>query len=149
MQVAGVSATFFGFFDAPPRLGRYFNQREDMPPAGDPVVVLSYAMWQTEYGGRDDVLGAKIQIGQTYTVIGVAPRWFAGLWPDEPPVAYIPFSAHAASRTYAVRGETWWMSKNLSIAGVVMTRKPGVSIEMATTDLTHQMRERWNDAAKP
>lgn len=146
MQVAGVSASFFTFFDAPPPLGRYFTQREDIPPAGDPVVVLSYAMWQTEYGGRDDALGTKIQIGQTmYTVIGITPRWFAGLWPDEPPVAYIPFARYGASMNYTRRGETWWTSTNLDIAGLLMTRKPSVSVEMATTDLTHQMRERWTD----
>ncbi len=146
MQVAGVSASFFNFFDAPPRLGRYFNQREDIPPAGDPVVVLSYAMWQTEYGGRDDALGAQIQIGRTmYTVIGVAPRWFVGLWPDEPPIAYIPFAGYGASMNYAGRGDTWWTSTNLNIASLLMTRKSGVSVEKATTDLTHEMREHWND----
>ncbi len=147
MQVAGVSASFFNFFDAPPRIGRYFNPREDMPPAGDPVVVLSYAMWQTEYGGRDDALGARIQIGpMMYTVIGVTPRLFVGLWPDEPPIAYIPFAAYGASINYAGRGDTWWTSTNLDIAGLLMTRGPGISVEMATTDLTHVMRERWNDA---
>ena len=100
MQVAGVTPSFFGFFDAPPRSAATSTQREDAPPSGEPVVVLSYAMWQTEYGGRDDVLGAKIQIGQTvYTVIGVAPRWFAGLWPDQPPVAFIPFAGVRARRS--------------------------------------------------
>ena len=29
---------------------------------GSPVAVLSYAMWQSQYGGRRDVLGTKIQI---------------------------------------------------------------------------------------
>ena len=145
MQVAGVTPSFFGFFDAPPRLGRYFNDREDLPPGGEPVAVLSYAMWQTEFGGRDDVLGAKIQIGQTYTVIGVAPRWFAGLWPDEPPVAYIPFAAYAAATSSRGRSDTWWTAKDLEIASMLMTRKPGVSVEMATTDLTHQMRLRWDE----
>jgi predicted permease len=46
----------------------------------------------------------------------------------------------------AGRGDTWWTSTYLDIAGLLMTRKPGVSLEMATTDLTHEMRGRWNDA---
>jgi len=149
MQVAGVTAGFFDFFNAPPRLGRYFNQREDVLPSGEPVVVLSYAMWLTEYGGRDDVLGAKIQIGRTYTVIGVAPRWFAGVWTAEPPVAYIPFAAYGASMNYVGRGDTWWTANGLNIAGVLMTRKPGVSIETATTDLTYLMRQSWNSTDRP
>ena len=148
-QVAGVSPTFFDFFNAPPRLGRYFNQGEDAPPAGAPVVVLSYGTWQTEYGGRDEALGAKIQIGQTtYTVIGVAPRGFVGLWPDEPPVAYVPFSAYGASMNYRGRGDTWWTASGLNIAAVLMTRKPGISVAMATTDLTQRMRTRWKDLNK-
>src|SRR5262245_37878772 len=42
MQIGVVSASFFGFFDAPPALGRYFTASEDNPPAGEPVVVLSH-----------------------------------------------------------------------------------------------------------
>jgi predicted permease len=150
MQVAGVSASFFTFFDAPPRLGRYFGLAEDGLPAGEPVVVLSYATWQTEYGGREDVLGSKLQIGRTaYTIIGIAPRSFSGLWPDEPPVAYIPFSAHAASLNYSRRGETWWTSPNLDLVGLLMTRRRDVSLAMATTALTNQMRARWTDVNEP
>ena len=64
MQVAGVSVSFFDFFDAPPRLGRYFNQREEVPPGrsvvreGDEAerfyVVLSglFAVSQEDLGPR-------------------------------------------------------------------------------------------------
>src|SRR5439155_4134617 len=40
MRVAMVSASFFGFFEAPPALGRYFTAAEDSPPNGTPVAVL-------------------------------------------------------------------------------------------------------------
>jgi predicted permease len=146
MQVAGVTASFFDFFDAPPRLGRYFTPGEDVPPSGEPVIVLSYGMWQTEFGGRDDALGATMQMGRTtYTVIGVTPRGFVGLWPEEPPVAFLPFAAFGASMNYVGRGDTWWTSNGLDIAQVLATRKPGVSIEAATTELTHEVRQRWSD----
>ena len=42
MNVGVVSASFFGFFDAPPALGRYFNAAEDQPPNGTAVAVLGY-----------------------------------------------------------------------------------------------------------
>src|ERR1041385_7196289 len=48
MNVASVSASFFGFFDAPPALGRYFTPSEDSIPDGTPVVVLSYPTWQIQ-----------------------------------------------------------------------------------------------------
>jgi hypothetical protein len=73
-QVAVVSANFFGFFDAPPALGRCFTSREDTPDERAPVAVLSYDTWKTEFGGRPGVIGTVIQIdAAAYTIIGVAP----------------------------------------------------------------------------
>lgn len=51
-RIGAVSASFFGFFNAPPVLGRYFTALEDAPPKGAAVVVLSYATWQARYDGR-------------------------------------------------------------------------------------------------
>src|ERR1019366_8928687 len=49
MSVGIVSASFFGFFDAPPAIGRYYTTAEDSTPNGTPVAVLSYSYWHTEY----------------------------------------------------------------------------------------------------
>jgi hypothetical protein len=147
-QIAGVTASFFDFFDAPPALGRYFNTQEDAPPNGETVVVLSYGLWQTEYGGRADALGAKLRIGErVYTVIGVAPRWFAGMTPDTPPAAFIPFSSYAASFTYPDRdGLRWWTSYDVGAqANMLVTRKPGVSVAQVRDELTRLTRQRWGD----
>jgi hypothetical protein len=51
MHIGVVSASFFGFFDAPPVIGRYFTEVEDRPPEGAPVAVISHSMWQSQYGG--------------------------------------------------------------------------------------------------
>src|SRR5579872_2426830 len=63
MWVGAVNASFFKFFDAPLAIGRYFTAAEDATPSGSPVVVLSNATWQTQYGSRADALGSKVQIG--------------------------------------------------------------------------------------
>jgi predicted permease len=139
MPVGVVTASFFGFFDAPPVLGRYFSSAEDAPPTGTAVAVLGYGFWRTRYGGRRDVLGQMLAIGATrYTIIGVAPRGFVGLWPAEPPVAYIPVSVRAAEQAVNVRlpGETWWTTYHWTWANMLAERKPGVSIETANADLT-------------
>ncbi|HEX8724968.1 MAG TPA: ABC transporter permease, partial [Gemmatimonadaceae bacterium] len=137
MKVGAVSASFFGFFDAPPALGRYYTAAEDSPPRGAPVVVISYAMWQSRYGGRPDALGSTLQIGPTvYTVIGVTPAAFAGLWPNQPPVAYIPISAYAAGVEVQFRDETWWTTYHWTWASMIAERKPGVTMAAATADLT-------------
>jgi predicted permease len=148
MHVAGVSASFFGFFDAPPALGRYFTAQEDRPPSGIPVAILSYGMWQSRYGGRADVLGATLQIGPTvYTVIGVAPKDFVGLWPDEPPVAFIPFSTYAAGLDFHPPGATWWSSYNWQLAGMLVQRKPDVTMVAANADLTSAFLHSWDATA--
>src|SRR3989442_1157969 len=65
MRVGIVSAGFFGFFDAPPALGRYFTAAEDSPPNGSAVAVLAYGFWQTRYGGRREAPGAPPQTRPT------------------------------------------------------------------------------------
>src|SRR4051812_28223679 len=60
MQVACISSNFYGFFDAPPVLGRYFTEAEDSPQAPASVVVLSYSTWEVQYGKRRDAIGSHI-----------------------------------------------------------------------------------------
>lgn len=135
LRVAVVSAGFFGFFDAPPVAGRYFTVAEDTPPAGAPVAVLGHAFWQTQLGGSRDVLGSTLQIGSVlYTIIGVAPREFVGLWPLRPPAAFIPVSSYSAS----VSGPNWQSNYGTAIGlGTIVRRKPGVNTSTASVDLTN------------
>ena len=73
------TSSFFPLLGVEPVLGRFFDETEDAPDQSN-VVVLSYAFWQSHYGGRRDVLGEAVSLGPgTYTVIGVAPRGFTGL----------------------------------------------------------------------
>jgi putative ABC transport system permease protein len=139
MQVGVVSASFFGFFDSPPALGRYFTTAEDTTPTGAAVVVLGYGYWRTAYGGRSDVLGRTMQIGATvYSIIGVAPRGFVGLWPAEPPAVYVPITAYGAElgANIRIRGETWWGTYHWTWSQMIAERKQGVSLEAANADVT-------------
>ncbi|MGH7619204.1 MAG: ADOP family duplicated permease, partial [Gemmatimonadaceae bacterium] len=135
-QIAGVNASFFDFFDAPPTLGRYFTAIEDSIPRGADVAVLSYAFWITEMGGRN-VLGEKLQVGPLLTtIIGVAPQGFIGVSEGEAPSVFVPITALA----YGVNqghAETFPSSYNWYWMSVMVRRKAGVSPERATADLTH------------
>jgi putative ABC transport system permease protein len=140
MQVACVSANFFGFFDAPPVLGRYFTTAEDTPPNGANVVVLSYPTWEMQYGSRRDAIGSRVQIGPAiYTVIGVAPRGFVGLWASAPPSYFIPITSYGAVQAAGfgwLGKKNWWQTYQWGWMQVMVRRKPGVSIERANADLT-------------
>src|SRR6266576_1067139 len=138
MRVGIVSSSFFGVFDAPPALGRYFTAAEDSPPNGTAVVVLAYALWETRYGGRREVLGSTLQIGPTvYTIIGVAPEGFVGLWPVQRPVAFIPVTSYASAQAVGRRRESWWTTYRWQWLSMLAQRKPGVSVAAANADLTN------------
>src|SRR5438067_630485 len=138
MRVAIVSASFFGFFDAPPTLGRYFTAAEDVPPAGTAVAVLGHAFWLTQYGGRRDILGTLLQIGPTiYTIIGVAPESFAGLWPNQQPVAFIPITSYANASWANRETGSWWKTYHWMWASMLVQRKLDVSVAAADADLSN------------
>jgi predicted permease len=139
MRIGAVSADFFDLFEATPALGRYFTPDEDRPPAGTPVVVLGHAFWQMQLGARRDVLGSTVQIGPVvYTIIGVAARGFVGLWPDQPPAAFIPITSYAGNDP-ASRGRprAWWETYRWGWMQPIVRRKPDVSVQQANADLTN------------
>jgi putative ABC transport system permease protein len=140
MTVAAMSATFFGFFNARPALGRFFGADEDHTPTGAQVAVLGYGFWQSGYGGRANVLGEKLYIGNAiYTVIGVAPEGFAGVTEGTTPAAFIPITTFAFLRNQSgyFRNYNWgWLE-------VFVRRKPGVSSEAANSDLTAAYARSW------
>ena len=140
-SVAIVSAGFFGFFDAPPVLGRYYTPTEDAPPDPAPVAVLSHALWTTQFGARRDVLGATLRIDAVeYTIIGVAPKGFVGLWPYRPPVAFVPLATYARSE-----GPPDWATTYGHSFGIdpIVRRKPNVTITQASADLTNALRRSY------
>src|SRR5437867_3116218 len=138
MRVGIVSAGFFDFFDAPPALGRYFSAVEDSPPNGSAVAVLSYGFWRTRYGGRREALGFTLQIRPTsYTIIGVAPEGFVGLWPVQRPVAFIPVTSYASAQAVGRRRESWWTTYRWQWLSMLAQRKPGVSVAAANGDLSN------------
>ena len=139
LMVDAVSAGFFTLFDVRPALGRFFGPVEDSVPRGAAVAVLGWAFWQTRYGGRADVLGARLQVGAgAYTVIGVAPRGFVGMADDDPPAVFVPITAYAAVfRGLAHDPNEWFTGYNWGWTQMVVRRKPGVSRAAADADLSY------------
>jgi predicted permease len=75
-----VTGSFFPLLRLTPALGRFFIPSEDAVPGRDAVAVISYRVWQSQFGGDVGVLGRSIRLnGTEFTVIGVAPRGFEGV----------------------------------------------------------------------
>ncbi|MEO6879036.1 MAG: ADOP family duplicated permease, partial [Gemmatimonadaceae bacterium] len=135
LKVGISGADLWKMFDVHPVAGRFFTAEEDTPPMGQRVVVLAYGFWQTEFGGRRDVIGAKIDLGpDKYTVIGVAPMGFNGLG-TTPVAAFIPTSA-ASSQANGGRKQTWYTTYNMNWFPIFAQRKPSVSVQTASADLS-------------
>jgi predicted permease len=136
LNVEGVSASFFRFFDARPTLGRFFDASEDVVPRGADVAVLGYGYWQSELGGRN-VIGEKLQVGPlTTTIIGVAPKNFVGIAEGEAPAVFLPVTtlAYGVNQGNAAQFAT---NYHWDFIGMIARRKPGVAPSAASADLTH------------
>ena len=73
VHVALVSGDFFDVLGARPVVGRTLRAEDDLRGAA-PVVVLSHAGWQRQFGGDLDVVGRQIVMhsdGMAYTIVGV------------------------------------------------------------------------------
>jgi putative ABC transport system permease protein len=71
-QVPGITASpeLFAMLGNP-ILGRTIRTEE----VNDPLAIIGYEFWQSRYGGRNDVLGQKLNLnGMLHTIVGVMPR---------------------------------------------------------------------------
>ncbi len=74
-----VSGEYFSVIGVRPFLGRGILPAEAKVPGRDPVVVLSYALWQRRFGADEGILGRQVMLnGAKYTVVGVTPKGYRG-----------------------------------------------------------------------
>ena len=91
-----VSGSYFPVLGVGASIGRVIEEQDDAVPGANPVVVLSYDYWQTQFGGARDVVGRKVLINQhPMTVIGVAAREFRGVDVGAVPALWLPASMYA------------------------------------------------------
>ena len=70
------SASLFTTLGVEPVGGRIFTPEEDLP-GGDSTVLVSYELWMSAFGGRDDLVGDTLLVnGAPSTVVGVMPPRF-------------------------------------------------------------------------
>jgi putative ABC transport system permease protein len=116
-QIAGITATpeLFGMLGNP-ALGRAFRQDENEQP----LVILSYEMWQSRFGGSNEVLGKPLNLaGKIHTIVGVMPRGFH--FPSEQYKFWVTFGPAMATAREQLQ------SRSLRIFGVVGHLREGAS----------------------
>ena len=90
ITICKITPTLLPMLQAAPALGRPLTP-DDARSGQLPVVILSYGLWQQQFGGRPDAIGSRIRFGKTtYTIVGVMPASFE--FPSRDTRAWVPFS---------------------------------------------------------
>lgn len=142
--VAGNAITFYASGDffrglgTPPATGRLFGPDDDQASAS-PVVVLSYAYAQHEFGDANAAVGKSIVvINVPFTVVGVTTPEFFGVNPGLVPEIYIPM--RLSERLETPTPESKFTRSNYYWADMMARLQPGVSIEQAQAALAPRFR---------
>jgi predicted permease len=122
VQGMQVTTEFFSVLRVPPFLGRTFNTSDGI--AGqDHSVILSYKLWQHQFGEDRTIIGQKIDVdGLPCEVIGIMPENFS----------FPKISAEVWTPLPLARTEERRDGRFLVVAARL---KPGVSIDQARQDM--------------
>lgn len=128
-----VTANYFSVLGARPVAGRLLEDPDDQRPAGQPIAVIGYELWQRRFGGDRAIVGQTAFInGHPFAIVGIAPPGFQGTTLLKPDV-WVPLSAmrEAAPRMGA------GMLTNRQAVWLVMGGRlaPGASIAQANAEL--------------
>ena len=127
-----VSGRFFDTLQVNPSLGRLFSQTDDYLDCGIRGVVISSSFWQSEFGGRADVLGRSVSLNRrSFPVIGVTPPGFSGLEVGRKFDVVLPLCTEPSIHNDDVwtnSPTTWWLA-------VIGRLKPGWKFDQATAQL--------------
>jgi predicted permease len=132
---AFVSGNLFALLDVRPLQGRTLTRDDDRPDA-PLVAVIGESFWRRALGGRADVLGSALSLGdQTATIVGVVPAEFsfaegAGVFL---PLAHNPFATNARVRLFNLLGRL----------------APGATPAQATAEATALLTELSRQSSNP
>jgi predicted permease len=125
IRITRVTPSFFRLLRVAPALGRTFSEQEG-EPGDEKKVVLSYALWQSQFGGDPAAIGKDLRIdGQPFSVIGVMPKGFYFLNPEV--MLWRPLAFTAEEKSDERRH-----SNNYQNLGRL---KPGVTIQRAQQEV--------------
>ncbi len=79
LSCSAVSSNYFQVLGIKPHVGRFFSP-ESQPSVREPIVVISYSLWQRCYQRDPQICGKTIWLDSTsYTILGVTPKKFSGV----------------------------------------------------------------------
>lgn len=143
-----VSGNTFAMLGVGPIVGRALSEDDDRTPGGHPVAVASFDYWQRRFAGSPAALNQVVTVNSTVmTIVGVAPKGFAGVAATQSPDLFIPLLMKAQLTP------TWndLDNRRSRWVHVVGRLKPGLTAEAAKArlDVLYQQINEFELAAVP
>jgi predicted permease len=136
-----VSGNYYSVLGIQPQLGRAIEPSDDTAN-GQPVAVISDAMWEREFGRSPSVIGQFIKLNdKPVVIVGVNPRDFTGaksVLESETPEVILPLATQplltpsSDGNSWLTNPEQWWVN-------IMGRAKAGVSDQAAQTALDTQL----------
>jgi len=127
-----VSGNFFEVLGVRAALGRVLTRDDEGAPGANPVVVLSYAAWQSRFGGSRDVLNRTLVVNNhPMVIVGVLEPGFHGVLAGAMPELFVPVSMKAQMTPVwdgLLDRRTRWLN-------VLARLKPGMALSQAEAGL--------------
>jgi predicted permease len=116
-----VSSNYFQVLGLRPSLG------QGLPDDGDgaaPVAMVSYRYWLRRFAGDQRIAGRSLTInGTSFTIVGVGPQAFDGVWLESPVDVWVPLTMQSAvkysqnysadradqNRPWLSQERIWWL----------------------------------------
>ena len=119
-----ITANLIPVLGVAPMLGRSFLPEEELT-GRNRVALMSYSLWQRQFGGDPSLLNKTIQLnGESYIVAGIMPREFQFLGRD----LWVPLVLDPAKEPWRADRA----NRNLSVFGRL---KPNVRIDQAISEM--------------
>jgi putative ABC transport system permease protein len=132
VKVSRTTPDLFPILGIAPARGRGIRAGDEH---GGAIAVLSHELWQSQFGGAEDMLGRTIRLnGVEHAIVGVMPAGFG--YPEPDMGAWLPMDL-------TPRGESDRSDHYLAVVGRLA---PGMSPDDARLDLQRVGRELQQDA---
>lgn len=132
-----VSANYFSTFQVAPVAGRDFLPEEGITPEQYPVAIISYSLWDRVFAKDPAISGKQVKLnGHSFTIVGVAPKFFTGADIFYRPDIYVP-----AAMAAQVSGDGADTLKQRSYRAFDIHGRlnPGVTLAQAQAELNSVM----------
>ena len=137
VHFALVTPSYFPLLGLKPVIGRVFTDAEAAGGSGASVALISYALWQEEFGGETTVLEKEIWLAnKSYLVLGVLPNGFKGLETNSLQV-WVP----AIDGPGRYRHEAYETSRTRAWLQFLGRLRPGITTQDAERQTLHGLRE--------